>query len=49
MDELLLRERPKTESITDIRKRIRQKELELLSLFDHFQKRAELVGKINTY
>ncbi|XP_065370195.1 uncharacterized protein LOC135962278 [Calliphora vicina] len=47
MDELLQRERPKTESITDIRSRIKHKEQELLSLFDHFQKKTELFAKTN--
>ncbi|XP_037813052.1 LOW QUALITY PROTEIN: uncharacterized protein LOC119604479 [Lucilia sericata] len=47
MDELLKRERPKTESITDIRSRIKHKEQELLSLFDHFQKKTELFANIN--
>ncbi|KAM7342333.1 uncharacterized protein ACRADG_009796 isoform 2-T2 [Cochliomyia hominivorax] len=41
MDELLQREKPKTESITDIKKRIELKEQELLHLFDHFQKKIE--------
>ncbi|XP_023306253.2 uncharacterized protein LOC111687994 [Lucilia cuprina] len=47
MDELLKRERPKTESITDIRSRIKHKEQELLSLFENFQKKTELFANIN--
>lgn len=37
MDVLLNREVPKTESITDIKERIKLKEKELLSLFDNVQ------------
>ena len=41
MDELLQREKPKIEPVSDIKLRLKQKEQELLSLFSHFPNTAE--------
>ncbi|XP_073812315.1 uncharacterized protein [Musca autumnalis] len=43
MDQLLNREIPKTESIADIRARIKRKEEELLNLFDNVESTARLL------
>lgn len=45
MDELLKREIPKTESITDIRARIKRKEEELLNLFDNVESTARFIAR----
>lgn len=47
MDKLLQQERPKNDSINDIKQRIKYKEQELLRLFDSFQQKIKNVGQTN--
>lgn len=47
MDKLLQQERPKTDSITDIKQRIQYKEQELLRLFDSFRQKIDNVSQTN--